>query len=115
MSRRKLTDNQRTAVFEAAKGLCHICKQPILIPKEKWDVEHIKPLWLDGLDAPVNWAPAHDHCHREKTAREAFERAHGKRAKAKHLGARERKPWRPKVPKGIGTKEAALRQMRERR
>jgi 5-methylcytosine-specific restriction protein A len=86
--RRSITTALRLRVWAAHEGKCHICGLRIHAERgEKWDVEHVKPLWLGGEDAESNMAPAHKDCHAPKTAGEATTRAKVKRIEARHLGA----------------------------
>jgi 5-methylcytosine-specific restriction endonuclease McrA len=72
-------------VFLAHGGICHISKRPIRVG-EAWELEHIKPLSMGGEHREQNLAPALVKPHREKTAKEATERAKADRVRAKHLG-----------------------------
>ena len=92
-SRRSITKAMRVRVFDAAGGICHICKIKIHIG-EAWDVEHEKPIWLGGADDESNMLPAHDRCHKVKTAAEAPVRAKGTRVRARHLGIKKRSTFR---------------------
>lgn len=87
MTRRSLTKLQRVRVFDAAGGICHLCKTKIHVG-ERWDVEHVKPLSMGGADDETNMAPAHASCHRVKTSAEAGPRAKADRIRAHHLGIR---------------------------
>jgi 5-methylcytosine-specific restriction protein A len=87
MTRRSLTKLQRVRVFDAAGGICHLCKAKIHVG-ERWDVEHVKPLSMGGADDEANMAPAHVSCHRIKTSAEAGPRAKADRIRARHLGIR---------------------------
>jgi 5-methylcytosine-specific restriction protein A len=87
MTRRSLTKLQRVRVFDAAGGICHLCQTKIHVG-ERWEVEHVKPLSMNGADDEGNMAPAHVSCHRVKTSAEAGPRAKADRARARHLGIR---------------------------
>ena len=87
--RRSISPMKRLRVFESASGLCHLCGQKIQAG-QKWDVEHVRPLGLDGADDESNMAPAHKGCHAPKTAEDVAAIARAKRRKAKHLGIRKR-------------------------
>ena len=84
-TRRPLTRAQKVRIFDLSRGRCHLCGLRIRVG-EKWDVEHIKPLWLDGADGPENMAPAHIACHQEKTSGEASDRAKTDAQRANYLG-----------------------------
>jgi len=97
-TRRSLSPLQRLKVFEAAKGVCHLCQQRIQVG-QKWDVEHVRPLALGGADDETNMRPAHKVCHAEKTKADAASWSKAKRMKAKHIGIKKRRGW-PLPPKG---------------
>jgi 5-methylcytosine-specific restriction protein A len=88
--RRSITTALRLRVWAAHEGKCHICGLRIHAEcGEKWDVEHVKPLWLGGEDTESNMAPAHKDCHAPKTAGEAKVRAKTNRVKAHDLGIKD--------------------------
>ena len=96
-ARIRLTRAQKVRIFERARGICHICGLRIQVG-QRWDVEHIKPISMDGSDITDNMAPAHVRpCHREKTDAETPIRAKTDRQRANHLGIP--KPG-PKLPAG---------------
>lgn len=90
MKRRPITDQLRERVFEAAGRCCHICGGTIDPRKERWDVEHVRPLSMGGADDETNMRPAHVACHAEKSAAEAKPRAKAIRMRAKALGMAKR-------------------------
>lgn len=94
MSRQRLTKAKRVRIFDRWSGCCHICGLRIQVG-QAWDVEHIKPLWLGGADDETNMAPAHEHCHDDKTSAEATPRAKGTRIRANHLGIKTKPKGRP--------------------
>jgi 5-methylcytosine-specific restriction enzyme A len=99
--RRSITTAMRVRIFNAAGGVCHLCKLPIHAERgEKWHVEHIKPLWLGGEDAEANMAPAHVDCHAPKTREEAHARAKSTRQAARNIGA-EGAPKKTLVSRGF--------------
>ena len=85
--RRSWTPKRRAALFDANKGVCHICGAKIDGAREAWDVEHIIPVALGGDDDESNCAPAHKRCHKIKTAKDAANLAKSNRVRAKHFGA----------------------------
>lgn len=89
MTRRSIGNTMRVHVFLAAGGVCHICGDKIDAPKQRWDVEHVKPLSMQGADDEANMRPAHVECHAVKTAAEAAPRAKADRNAAKRLGLRK--------------------------
>src|SRR3954465_13697782 len=97
--RRKLFQYERTIVFLAANGLCHICREPIT--ERLWHCDHVFPFWKGGTDAYENMRPAHVNCHSRKTRRESWERA-----KIPHNG----KPKKPSRSRAIpGAKRSGFR------
>ena len=85
-TRRLLTRAQRVKVFDRAKGKCHWCRLKIHVG-QKWEAEHVIPLWCGGPDDPDNMAPIHlEPCHREKTGLEATQRAKETAVRANYLG-----------------------------
>ena len=89
VKRKPLTRLQRTIVFDDAQGACCICHIKIDHLKEKWIVEHLKPLWLGGEDNARNMGPAHYRCAIEKTTKEAPVKAKSDRVRANFLGIKK--------------------------
>ncbi len=99
--RKPLTSKQRLQLLIDNGGRCCICGQPIVGFRQKWDDydlrsipfvdEHCNPLWLSGTNAASNRGPAHVDCAREKTKKEATERAKSRRIAERHFGARKAK------------------------
>lgn len=85
MMRRRLSQRDRVAMFQAAGGICHICGGRIHVG-EAWECEHVIPLAQGGDDGGDNLRPAHVKCHRSKTAKDATDTARAKRREAKFLG-----------------------------
>jgi 5-methylcytosine-specific restriction endonuclease McrA len=81
-----------------------LCGLKIDAQKQKWEVDHVIPLWLNGADAENNMRPLHVHCHAAETAAAAPVRAKSNRQREKHLGLRKAK-GRP-MP---GTKASGIR------
>lgn len=90
MSRRRLSTKERVALFEKHRGICHICEQPIQVG-QRWEVSHIIPLGLGGLDVDSNRAPAHKRpCHDWQTrVTDIPAIAKSRRVHARHIGAHE--------------------------
>lgn len=86
MTRRSLTKRQRLDCFEAAGGICHICRLPIDPLKERWEAEHIIPRALKGADTYPNLKPAHKRCHAEKTKADVPAIAKAVSVAERHLG-----------------------------
>lgn len=77
--------NVRLRIFEKHGGICHLSGKKIT-PADKWELDHIKPLWIGGENRENNLAPALKEAHKEKTTDDARNRAKAKRIKAKHFG-----------------------------
>lgn len=86
--RRSLSRLARVRIFDAAGGVCHLCKTKITVG-ERWDVEHVRALSLGGADDEANMRPAHVDCHRIKTSEEAPRKAKADRQRAAHLGIKK--------------------------
>ena len=101
MTRRSWTPRRRLALFEAHKGVCHLCGQKIDGTRDTWEIEHIIPIAMGGGDDEGNCAPAHASCHKAKTSTDKGQIAKANRVRAKHQGAH-----RPKsaIPGSKGTK-----------
>jgi hypothetical protein len=105
MKRKPLTRLQRTALFDAAHGICCLCDLPIRAGRGEMWVEHLKPLWLGGADDRSNMGPAHVPCARAKTSGEAPQKAKSDRVRANYLGIRKRPRGRPLA----GTRASGIR------
>lgn len=81
----------RLRIFEAHGGICHLARRKIRAG-ERWDLDHVKPLWDGGENRESNLAPALKDKHVEKNAIEARERSEGRRKKSKHFGISGKKP-----------------------
>ena len=100
LKRDKLTPAQRLEIAEANDFICHITALPIDPVKDAWEIDHIIPLWMGGMDEGDNMAPVLSWAHKQKTADEAGTRAKANRIKVKHFGAKPSKfksKWKKKV------------------
>lgn len=98
-SRKRQSTRDLVALFQREKGICHLCNLAVL-PGQRWDVSHDKPLAMGGPDDPSNWRVAHRRCHRAHTSAVDMPAiAKAKRSEAAHVGAR-----RPKQPMKSGAK-----------
>lgn len=68
--RKNRGERERARLFALHDGRCHICGQKIQGGYERWELEHVIPLELGGEDDDENTRPAHEACHREKTAKD---------------------------------------------
>lgn len=55
----------RQQVFRAARGICHLCGEPVK-PGEEWHVDHVHPRSRRGADSLANYALAHKTCNLKK-------------------------------------------------
>lgn len=81
----KVPDLVRDRVFLRAGGRCYLSGRKIM-PGDKWELEHVKPLSMGGEHRERNLRPALIAAHREKTKAEAADRAKADRIRRKHLG-----------------------------
>lgn len=86
--RSRLSQRDRLAAWESTGGHCCICGLKIDGTRERWIVEHIRPLALAGADDSGNRQPAHERCAAEKTRGDLASIAKAKRVKARHINAR---------------------------
>jgi 5-methylcytosine-specific restriction endonuclease McrA len=89
--RKRFSVKERLALFQKAGGKCCLCGGKIDAAREKWIVEHVRPLWCDGDNSADNVAPAHAKCAAEKTTKEARERGKVRRSALRHMGVKTRK------------------------
>lgn len=82
----RVPDKVRDRVFFRAKGICHISGAKIVVPRDRWELEHVQPLSMGGEHRESNLAPALTAPHREKTAGEATSRAKADRMRRKANG-----------------------------
>ncbi len=82
----KVPDRIRDRVFFRAGGKCHISGRKIVVPRDRWQLEHVKPLSMGGEHRESNFAPALVDAHKEKTAAEAGNRAKADRIRRKANG-----------------------------
>ena len=75
----------RQRIFDAASGICHICRLAIK-PGETWQADHVKALINGGANTEANLAPAHGHCHVGKSALDVKEKAKVAKIRGKHIG-----------------------------
>lgn len=65
--RTAISPTKRAEVFRDNGGVCYLCKRKIA-PGEAWEVEHVKPVGFGGTNDASNLRPAHQDCHKPKTA-----------------------------------------------
>lgn len=86
--RRAMSKQRQLRIFEARKGVCFTCREPIDGVREKWFIEHERALGLGGEDTDANCWPAHFECKSAKDKADIAAIAQAKRRKAKHIGIR---------------------------
>lgn len=82
----KVPPHVRLRIFRAADRICHISGLRIEAT-DPWDLEHVIPLSMGGEHREGNLRPALRDKHKEKSAREAGERAKADAAAKRHIGA----------------------------
>jgi 5-methylcytosine-specific restriction enzyme A len=93
VTRRSISTRERVRIFTKADGMCCLCGGKIDGTKERWIIEHIRPLGLLGEDGGDNLAPAHERCAHAKTHGPTGDIAliaKAKRREAFHTGAKMR-------------------------
>lgn len=103
MARKSFTKKDRSRIFLANDGRCHLCSGQIGIG-EAWEVEHVIAYALTRDNSDDNLRPSHVKCHRAKTDVDVAAIAQAKRREAKHLGITKpagklRGPSFPKIAK----------------
>jgi 5-methylcytosine-specific restriction endonuclease McrA len=89
-ARRYLRPSEKQELWEQQGCQCAnpACCAPLTLGEVQWD--HVRPLWAGGTNEE-NWQGLCADCHREKTRREATERAKADRAGKKHRGEHKRR------------------------
>lgn len=80
----------RLRIFERAGGQCYLSGRKIAA-HEKWELDHIVPLWAGGENRENNLAPALMAAHRKKSAADKTQQAKERRKRMKHLGINKSK------------------------
>jgi hypothetical protein len=75
MERRRLSEEERRAVYDATDGYCHICRKKLSFvnynrPTRRgaWHVDHSNPVANGGTNYLRNLKPACIDCNRDKSA-----------------------------------------------
>ena len=92
MKRRAIPAKVREKLIEANAGICPVCGGE----SEKWEIDHIIPLALDGKDDESNFQAKCPDCHRSKTTEDVKQIAKVRRLEEKRLGTK-RKRWKRKI------------------
>ncbi len=82
----------RLRIFRTHKGICHLSGLKIT-PRDKWELDHIVPLWDGGENRETNLAPALFVKHKEKSAKDQTAQALRDRKQKKMFGITERSSW----------------------
>lgn len=112
--RRSMSATRRLRIFEAHKGICVTCKQPIDGVRQKWFIEHDRALGLGGEDSDENCGPAHYECKPVKDKADIEAIAQAKRRKQAHLGIRVAKSRPIPLPPKTISERTAKNQARDR-
>ena len=83
--RRAMTAARKARIWDAAKGICHLCGLAIKAG-EPWEAEHVIALTCGGTDDDGNIRPAHVDCHAGKTRDDKKTGAKLTRIKARNIG-----------------------------
>jgi 5-methylcytosine-specific restriction protein A len=86
--RKPISTKTRKAFFETKGGVCSLCTGTIDPVKEAWEIEHVIPLAMGGVDEASNWELAHAKCHKAKTRNDMKNLGKAKRREAKHTGTK---------------------------
>lgn len=94
IKRKPLTAKEKVIVFQAAKGICYLCKTKIL---GKWRDEHELALHLGGSNDLSNRKPVHYECAKIKDKKDAKLIAKGRRLRGETGKSAKKKkiPSRP--------------------
>lgn len=84
--RSRITPAVRYRVMDSQKGLCAACGEPLA---PGFHIDHVKPLWAEGVDDESNYAAMCPPCHIAKSAVETESRAKAKRIAFKHAGLKK--------------------------
>jgi len=91
--------------------VCYLCSGRIDPAREKWEAEHTLRKTLNGSDHPSNVLPAHEACHKPKTAKDIAENSKGKRVSERHFGIKRSRGFYK--PKGMKFDWGSKRYVRE--
>lgn len=90
----------RVRVFEQAGGKCEVCTRK-LGPADKWQADHVLAIINGGANRESNLRCICDWCHKAKTKTDVGEKASVYAKKAKHIGAKPKRPWHPGLRKKL--------------
>lgn len=101
MKRKRLTKRQIVELWEAGKGMCWRCEQPIVneVYPDGWVLGHCeKPHWMGGVEV----APEHVKCNSDDGRVQTSLAAKSVRIRARNIGIKKtRKPYYPPKPRVI--------------
>lgn len=90
----------RVRVFERAGGKCEVCTRK-LGPADKWQADHALAIINGGANRESNLRCICDWCHKAKSKTDVAEKASVYAKKAKHIGAKPKRPWHPGLRKKL--------------
>jgi 5-methylcytosine-specific restriction protein A len=87
--RKPISTKNRRKFFEMRGGICALCAGIINPAIEAWEIEHVIPLAMGGVDdLPTNGELVHAKCHKAKTRDDMKNLGKAKRREAKHTGTK---------------------------
>ena len=81
----------RVRTFDRYDGFCHKCGRKIHAG-ERWQCDHVKALINGGENRESNLAPLCSWCEPEKNAEDVAEKSAVYEKRAKHIGAKPKRP-----------------------
>ena len=93
--RRAISPKLRRSIIAANGGVCPACGEESKV----WEVDHIRPVALDGDNSRDNLVAICPECHLEKTVQDIKRIAKVKRLEAKRLGTKTKR-WKRKIGGG---------------
>lgn len=90
----------RVRLYDRAKECCQECFRR-LGPADRWQPDHIVALVNGGENRETNLRVICEWCHPEKTRRDVAEKSAIYQKRARHIGAKAKRPWHPGLRKKV--------------
>lgn len=90
----------KVRLYDRADGCCEECGRR-LGPADTWFPDHIKALINGGENREANLRVICEWCHPEKTRQDVAEKSVVYEKRAKHIGAKKKRPWHPGLRKKV--------------